>query len=315
MAGAVLTASALVDGQPVPHEPAQRRARPGGWWSHGRGRGRAVRRPSTTCRRTLPGPSTAHPPVDRTHGATAPAPIQLTYPDGGTAPVWIQVVQAFNPPANKVATYKIHAVGRTGNGPGQRVLEQTVTGQPLEHPDRRLRDEHHDERHAADLQGVGVQQELHRRSREDGLRHRAGRLLRHHAGRALDAVDLREQRVVLVDEHQEHPQDRGVQHAPTRTTRTPRVAPCRRPAGRRTGRQASRRPTSTRYGSGLNDDELAYLRSQAQAQGQLLDERCRLDAAERRGPAARRDLLRPAGERPRRHGDHPERAGQLHLER
>ena len=61
-------------------------------------------------------------------------PMALTYPDGGTAKVWIQVVQAFNPPAVKVATYKIHAVGTTGNGPGKRVLEQTVTGQPLSIP-------------------------------------------------------------------------------------------------------------------------------------------------------------------------------------
>ena len=45
-------------------------------------------------------------------------PMQLTYPDGGTASVWIQVVQAFNPPADKVATYKIHAVGRLATGRG-----------------------------------------------------------------------------------------------------------------------------------------------------------------------------------------------------
>ena len=58
-------------------------------------------------------------------------PTSLTYPDGGTAKVWIEVIQAFNPPAVKVATYKIHSTGSAGNGPGQRVLEQTVTGQPM----------------------------------------------------------------------------------------------------------------------------------------------------------------------------------------
>ena len=61
-------------------------------------------------------------------------PTQLTYPDGGTARVWIQVIQAFNPPAFKVATYKIHSTGTAGNGPGQRTLEQTVTGEPLSIP-------------------------------------------------------------------------------------------------------------------------------------------------------------------------------------
>jgi len=61
-------------------------------------------------------------------------PQVLSYPDGGTAEVWIQVIQAFNPPANKVATYKIHSRGTAGNGPGQRTLEQTVTGTPLSIP-------------------------------------------------------------------------------------------------------------------------------------------------------------------------------------
>ena len=61
-------------------------------------------------------------------------PTTLTYPDGGLAKVWIQVVQAFNPPAFKEATYKIHSTGRAGNGPGQRVIEATVTGKPLSIP-------------------------------------------------------------------------------------------------------------------------------------------------------------------------------------
>ena len=62
------------------------------------------------------------------------SPMPLTFPDGGTAKVWIEVLQAFNPPAVKVATYKIHAVGHSGTGPGMRVLEQTVTGKPLSIP-------------------------------------------------------------------------------------------------------------------------------------------------------------------------------------
>lgn len=61
-------------------------------------------------------------------------PTTLTYPDGGVAKVWIEVVQAFNPPAATKATYKVHSTGTAGNGPGQRVLEQTVTGEPLSIP-------------------------------------------------------------------------------------------------------------------------------------------------------------------------------------
>ena len=61
-------------------------------------------------------------------------PMSLTYPDGGKAKVWIEVLQAFNPPAVKVATYKVHSTGTAGNGPGQRVLEETVTGAPLTIP-------------------------------------------------------------------------------------------------------------------------------------------------------------------------------------
>ena len=61
-------------------------------------------------------------------------PKTMTYPDGGVAKVWIEVIQAFQPPDFKVATYKIHAKGTAGNGPGQRTLEQTVTGKPLNIP-------------------------------------------------------------------------------------------------------------------------------------------------------------------------------------
>ena len=61
-------------------------------------------------------------------------PKTMTYPDGGVAKVWIEVIQAFNPPGFKEATYKIHSKGTAGNGPGLRTLEQTVTGKPLTIP-------------------------------------------------------------------------------------------------------------------------------------------------------------------------------------
>ena len=121
------------------------------------------------------------------------SPTVLTYPDGGKAQVWIQVIQAFNPPSVKVATYKIHSTGFTGNGPGQRVLKQTVTGQPLSIPIGV---------YATNISMNGTPQTFKESvfskncigGREDDLRHRAGRLLRNHAGRPLHSVDLHEQR-------------------------------------------------------------------------------------------------------------------------
>jgi Tfp pilus assembly protein PilX len=64
------------------------------------------------------------------------APRSLTFSDGGKATVWIEVVQAFNPPTAKVATYKIHSVGSRGTGleAGVRTLQQTVVGKPIEIP-------------------------------------------------------------------------------------------------------------------------------------------------------------------------------------
>jgi hypothetical protein len=61
-------------------------------------------------------------------------PKTITYPDGRTAKVYIRVVQRFLPPAQKVATYTIHSTGTSGSGPGTRVLEQTVVGKPVEIP-------------------------------------------------------------------------------------------------------------------------------------------------------------------------------------
>lgn len=62
------------------------------------------------------------------------APQLLTMPDGGEASVYIGVIQAFNPPAYKQAIYQIVSTGRSGQGPGQRVIHQTVTGTPMQIP-------------------------------------------------------------------------------------------------------------------------------------------------------------------------------------
>ena len=58
----------------------------------------------------------------------------LSYPDGGKAAVHIVVDQAFNPPAVKTAVYTIKSDGTAGAGPGLRRLEQTVTVTPLPFP-------------------------------------------------------------------------------------------------------------------------------------------------------------------------------------
>ena len=58
----------------------------------------------------------------------------LSYPDGGKARVHIVVDQAFNPPAVKTAVYTIKSDGTAGAGPGLRRLEQTVTVTPLPFP-------------------------------------------------------------------------------------------------------------------------------------------------------------------------------------
>jgi hypothetical protein len=62
------------------------------------------------------------------------SPMTVTYPDGRVAKVYITVVQKFQPPSQKLALYTIHSTGTSGSGPGTRVLEQTVTGKPAEIP-------------------------------------------------------------------------------------------------------------------------------------------------------------------------------------
>ena len=61
-------------------------------------------------------------------------PQQSVMPDGATATVYISVVQPFSPPAYKQAVYRINSTGRSGQGPGQRIIQQTVTGTPVPIP-------------------------------------------------------------------------------------------------------------------------------------------------------------------------------------
>lgn len=56
------------------------------------------------------------------------------YPDGGTAEVFITVDQQFSPPTDMTAVFTIHSDGKAGSGPGRRIIEQTVTAEPLEIP-------------------------------------------------------------------------------------------------------------------------------------------------------------------------------------
>jgi len=61
-------------------------------------------------------------------------PQAVTYPDGGSAEVYITVDQAFAPPTSMSAVFTIHSDGTAGSGPGRRILEQTVTAEPLSFP-------------------------------------------------------------------------------------------------------------------------------------------------------------------------------------
>ncbi len=62
------------------------------------------------------------------------SPQVIAFPDGRSAEVWVEVVQAFSPPTVPLGTYKIHSYGTDGTGPGARRLEQTVTAKPIEIP-------------------------------------------------------------------------------------------------------------------------------------------------------------------------------------
>jgi len=85
--------------------------------------------------RTTPaGSLTCSPSCATNAWGNSTSPKTLAFPDGRTATVWIQVLQAFSPPSYKVGTYVVHAKGSSGTGPGTRKLDQTVTIKPLDFP-------------------------------------------------------------------------------------------------------------------------------------------------------------------------------------
>jgi Tfp pilus assembly protein PilX len=63
---------------------------------------------------------------------TAPKP--LTFSDGSTAKVWIEVVKAFSPPQYLTGTYVVHSEGTSANGVAVRKIEETVSVSPVSFP-------------------------------------------------------------------------------------------------------------------------------------------------------------------------------------
>jgi hypothetical protein len=119
------------------------------------------------------------------------SPQVIAFPDGRRAEVWVQVVQAFSPPAAPVGTYKIHSYGTDGSGPGRggssrRSPRSPSRSRSASTPSRSR------SRHAADVQGERLQQAVHPGPRQDGVRHELGRLLGIMPARPLGAVDLGE---------------------------------------------------------------------------------------------------------------------------
>ncbi len=64
--------------------------------------------------------------------STSPKTVSL--PNGRQYKVWIEAIQAYNPPLYKNGTYKIHSLGTAGAGPGSRSVEVTVTAKPFSFP-------------------------------------------------------------------------------------------------------------------------------------------------------------------------------------
>jgi uncharacterized protein (UPF0333 family) len=62
------------------------------------------------------------------------SPQTVTFSDGRSAKVWIQVIQPYTPPSYKVGTYRVHSVGKSGLDAGQRTLDVTVEVKPLAFP-------------------------------------------------------------------------------------------------------------------------------------------------------------------------------------
>lgn len=61
-------------------------------------------------------------------------PKSLSFPGGRTAKVWIQLMQAYNPPTYKSFDYVIHAVGKSASAIGVRTIDQEVSVAPLDFP-------------------------------------------------------------------------------------------------------------------------------------------------------------------------------------
>lgn len=85
------------------------------------------------CDEAPTGPSLP-PPSDCTKlwGKNNPKVISLT--GGRQYSVWFQRIQGFAPPANKSATFVVHATGTAGTGPGLRKVDQTIVVRPLSYP-------------------------------------------------------------------------------------------------------------------------------------------------------------------------------------
>lgn len=77
-------------------------------------------------------------------------PQVVTFPDGSSAKVWIEVQQGFSPPQFLTGTYIVHATGTTAGGTATRVVDQTVGLSPVSFPLGIYTDR------SADFQGNGV---------------------------------------------------------------------------------------------------------------------------------------------------------------
>jgi hypothetical protein len=58
----------------------------------------------------------------------------VTLPDGRTAKVKIELIQAYNPPVAPVGRYRVTSEGSAGSGPGRKVVQQELTIKPFTFP-------------------------------------------------------------------------------------------------------------------------------------------------------------------------------------
>jgi hypothetical protein len=77
-------------------------------------------------------------------------PMSLTFGDGSSAKVWIEVQQPFAPPAYLTGSYIVHALGTTSDGRATRAVDQTVGLTTVSFPLGVYTDQ------SADFQGNGV---------------------------------------------------------------------------------------------------------------------------------------------------------------